>query len=127
MSGSSPDKNVKNWLDGIDDTDIFFSVTVVMEQRKGLELARRKKNANLAAITASEERLRAFVRDFGSQILHVDADIAEEWGRLVGERQQDLMDLLLAATANCKRFVVVTRNVSHFKGRVETVIDPFKR
>ena len=47
-------------------------------------------------------------------------------GRLAGEKQQDLIDLLLAATANVRRYTVVTRNVADFEGRVERVMDPFK-
>jgi predicted nucleic acid-binding protein len=97
-----------------------------MEQRKGFELARRKRNADFAAIAEGEKRLRDFVRDFASQFLSVDAEVAEEWGRLAGERQQDLIDLLVAATANVKNYTVVTRNVSPFEGRVATVLDPFK-
>lgn len=126
ISGGKPDKNVKSWMESVDNSDLFFSVAIVMEQRKGFELARRKRNADLAAMSAGEKRLRDFVHDFASQILHVDVDVAEEWGRLVGERQQDLMDLLVAATANVRNFTVVTRNVSHFEGRVANVLDPFK-
>jgi predicted nucleic acid-binding protein len=126
MSGPNPDKNVAKWRSGVDESDIFFSVAVIMEQRKGIEIARRKRNADLAKMAQSEKKLSDFINAFWDHFLHVDSAIAEEWGKLIGENQQDLADLLIAATANVKKYAVVTRNVAHFKDRVKTVIDPFK-
>jgi len=126
MSGPNPDNNVTNWLAGVNDSDVFFSVVVIMELRKGIERERKKKNADLARLSASEQRLKEFVKSFWDHFIPADNDIAEEWGKLIGERDQDQADMLIAATANVKHFTVVTRNVSHFENRVKNIIDPFK-
>jgi predicted nucleic acid-binding protein len=126
MFGKDADKNVSSWVDSVNDNDIFFSVGLIMENRKGIELAKKKKNPDFASIAAFEKKLSYLMSEQSRQIIEIDIPIAQEWGKMVGEKQQDLMDLLLAATANIKKFTLVTRNVSDFKDRVEKVIDPFK-
>jgi len=126
IDGASPDPNVMNWLHSVDDGDIYIAVTVIMEQRKGIEAARKKRNANLNELSNGEARLKKLIADFWDKFLHVDNEIAEEWGRLYGEKQTDIIDLLISASANVRGFTVVTRNVDHFKGRAKKIIDPFE-
>lgn len=126
ISCGNPNTNVTNWFDSVDDVDIFFSVAVIMEQRKGIEQARKKVNADIDAVIAGEERLNNFIADFSDHVIQVDIEIADEWGKLVGQKQQDFIDLLVAATANARDMTVVTRNTKHFKNRVSKLIDPFK-
>jgi predicted nucleic acid-binding protein len=126
LNGATPESNVMNWLNSVDDVDIYIAVTVILEQRKGIEVARKKRNADLKELLAGEQRLRRLISEYWDKFLHIDNEIAEEWGRLYGERQADLIDLLVSASANVRDFTVVTRNVNHFKGRTKRIIDPFK-
>ncbi len=126
MSGQNPDKNVANWITNVDDSDLYFSVAVIMEQRKGIEMERKKRNADAAKLAASEVRLNEFIETFWDHFISADSVIAEGWGRLIGQKEQDFADMLIAATANVRKLTVVTRNVAHFKDRVDSVFDPFK-
>jgi predicted nucleic acid-binding protein len=126
LNGATPDSNVINWLNSVDDVDIYIAVSVIMEQRKGIEVERKEKNADLKELLAGESRLKKLIADYWDRFLHIDNEIAEEWGRLYGERQAELIDLLVSASANVRGFTVVTRNIRDFRGRAKKIFDPFK-
>jgi predicted nucleic acid-binding protein len=130
INGPDPNENVLDWIRGVDDIDIYISVVVIMEVRKGIESQRRKlsaKNLDISDLDASQKELSEFVRDHSDQFIPVDNEIAEEWGRLVGVKEKNIVDLLIAATANVKKYTVVTRNEKHFRARSIKTIDPFKK
>lgn len=121
-------KNVHFWARTIPDSDLFLSAIIVIEAQKGLTRALRK------ARTANEiENIQGFQGDFDSvlmsssgRILPVDARVAKHWGELLGQRNANIMDAGVAATAAVHKLVVATRNLQHFRGRGVRLIDPFK-
>lgn len=126
--GPSPNASVLKWISSVDDIDLYISVAVIMEIRKGIESERRKlsaKNLDVSDLDVSQRELSEFIRAYSDQFIPVDNTIAEEWGRLTGIKEKNIVDLLIAATANVKKYVVVTRNVKHFRSRNITTIDPF--
>ncbi len=126
LNGKTPDANVMAWFGSVDESDIYISVAVIVEQRRGIEREKKQRKANHAEIAASEKRLSAFVSEHWDRFLAVDNDVANEWGRLYGIKEAKFIDLLIAATANVKGYTVVTRNVKDFVSRTQNVIDPFK-
>lgn len=127
MSGPNMgNKSVSNWLAGVDNSKVYFSIAVIMELHKGLGLEKRNRNADAAKVSTGERRIKGFIETHWDSFIHANQQIAAEWGRLRGGKEQDDADMLIAATANVKNLIVVTRNVTHFEKRVKNVLDPFK-
>lgn len=63
---------------------------------------------------------------YADHLVLVDAEIAEEWGRLSAPRPLPVIDGLLAATAKVRGMTLVMRNARDVKGTGGAVIDPWK-
>jgi hypothetical protein len=114
--------NVRTWYAGIDAEDIFLSVLVLGEIRKGVERARRNDPVKAQTL---ERWLSEVRREFAGRILTVDEDVAEAWGRMSADRTLKAIDSLLAATAKSRDLTLVTRNVADVLGLGAVVLDPF--
>ena len=106
----------------IKDTDLFLSVMVTGEIRKGIELVRSRDRPTAVAL---ERWLRDVERAFGRRILPVDARVADTWGKMSAIRPVPVIDGLLAATAKTHELTLATRNASDIKGLGATVVNPF--
>jgi predicted nucleic acid-binding protein len=125
----APNENLVAWFNTIDDTDMFLSVTSIMEGRKGIEQLRAKKPAIAAEI---EKDLQAIVADFGDRIVPIDVVIADRWGRLFSAKAaktkvSPCIDAAIAASAHPRNLTVVTRNTKDFKGAGVKILNPFKK
>ena len=115
--------NVAAWRTGVPDTELFVSAMTIWEMRRGFEALRARDPARSArGLTA----LDALATDFADRIVPVDAAVAAEWARLLGEKDKDRTDVALAATARVLNLVLVTCNLRDFRGRGVHVLDPFK-
>jgi len=121
--GRRCDPNVASWFDSIDDSQLYLSVLVLGEIRKGVE---RVRKTDTSAAIALEKWLNAVTDAFGSRVLPVDLAVAEEWGRMSAQRPVPTVDALLAATARVNRMTLATRNVADVAGLGADVIDPFR-
>jgi predicted nucleic acid-binding protein len=117
------DRNVAVWYAAIDDHELYLSVLVAGEIRKGIELARRRDPAKAGAL---ERWLRDVDAAFGERILPVDRAITDEWGRMSALRPVPVVDGLLAATAKVHGMILVTRNDADVAGLGAEVLNPFK-
>ncbi len=113
---------VANWFDTLEDHEIFLSVLVIGEVRKGIELVRRRDHRTAARL---ESWLRQIVDQHGERILPVDQRVAEEWGRFNVPSPRPTIDTLLAATAKVHHLVLATRNVNDIKRTGVSYINPF--
>ncbi len=121
--GERCDANVAAWYDRLDDADLYLSVLVLGEIRKGIERARPKAPARTKAL----EKWLAEVREaFQGRILPVDDAVAEEWGRMAGGRSTPTVDGLLAATAKVHRMTLATRNMADVDGLGAKLVNPFE-
>ncbi len=122
-AGTRGHANVRAWLRSVPESVLFISAVTVLEARRGWEVRKHREpdlaETKLAALAMLEEA-------YAGRIVPVDRDIAAEWARLLGEHDRNRDDTALAATARVRGFVVVTRNVRHFRGRGVRVLDPFK-
>jgi toxin FitB len=77
--GARCDANVASWFTSIDDNDLYLSVLVLGEIRRGIELLRRRDPVQARALESWLARVDVA---FGDRILPIDREVADEWGRL---------------------------------------------
>lgn len=109
------------WLDRLPTHDIHTSVLCIGEIRRGVEmLSPSPKRESLTRWL--EEDLVAWL---GPRVLPVDAQTAQEWGRLGARGRVSPIDALIGATAVQADLTVVTRNVRDFDGLGVAIINPW--
>ena len=121
--GARANSNVAAWYAAVPDADLYVSVLVVGELRRGVERKRAQDPAQAAVL---ENWLVVIQREFGGRIVPVDTGVAEEWGRMSGPRPISIIDALMAATAKVHGLTLVTRNVSHVQGLGAKILNPFE-
>jgi len=117
------DPNVAAWYASIQADELFLSVLVLGEVRRGAERLKKRDPAQARAV---ERWLILAVDQFGDRLLHVDRWVAEEWGRIDARTPVSPIDGLLAATAQVKGFTLVTRNVKHIAPTGVSYLNPFE-
>ncbi len=113
---------VRAWFEQVASDELFLSVLVTGEIRRGIELIRRRDPESSRHLDAWLSRLRRY---YDERILPVTEDITELWGQLGLDRPLPPIDGLLAATAQYHGLVLVTRNVTDFAHAGVRVFDPF--
>ena len=121
--GARCDVNVAAWFGSIEDGDLYLSVLVLGEIRKGIELAQPRDPTKARALASWLAKVEAA---FDARILPIDRVVAEEWGRMSARRPIPVIDGLLAATAKVHRMTLVTRNAVHVEGLGANVLNPFQ-
>ena len=121
--GDRCNRHVADWYAGIGDRDIYLSVLVLGEIRRGVERVRSTDPVQARAI---ERWLAAVQTSFAGRILSIDQVIADEWGRISTLRTVPVIDALLAATAKVHRMRLITRNYADVVGLGADVLNPFE-
>lgn len=121
--GAKCDPNVAAWYDAIDDADIYLSVLVLGEIRKGVERARPSDPDQARALG---KWLSTVASSFAERILPVDQAVADEWGHMGAKRPVSTVDALLAATAKVHGMTLATRNVSDVADLGADFVNPFE-
>jgi predicted nucleic acid-binding protein len=121
--GPRTDRQVAVWFEGVAEEDVHLSVLVVGELRRGIERLRDRDTRQAGAL---EAWLRRVVREHAERILPVDAEVAEQWGRLTAIRSASVIDTLMAATAQVYDLVLVTRNVTDVAWTGVAYLNPFE-
>jgi len=120
--GSRCDPRVAAWYAALNDEDIYLSVLVLGEIRKGIERARPNNPVNARTL---EAWLHTVTSAFAERVLPVDPSVADEWGRMSAKRASSTVDALLAATAKVHRMTLATRNVADVADLGADVFNPF--
>ncbi|MCX7362887.1 MAG: type II toxin-antitoxin system VapC family toxin [Alphaproteobacteria bacterium] len=120
--GARCNANVAAWYATIDDGELYLSVLVTGEIRKGIELVRSRDAGRAEAL---EKWLAMIEAAFGDRILPVDRAVTDEWGRMGALRTIPNVDGLLAATAKVHRMTFVTRNEADVVGLGAKTLNPF--
>ncbi|HWI59825.1 MAG TPA: type II toxin-antitoxin system VapC family toxin, partial [Bacillota bacterium] len=116
------DPKVLKWFQSVKDDDLFLSVLVLGEVRKGVEQVRASDPAQARIL---ERWLSVTEQAYAERILPVTPKIADEWGRLSAARPLATIDALLAATALIYDLTLVTRNVQHVAHTGAKWFNPF--
>lgn len=120
--GGRCNAKVAEWYESVRDAELYLSVLVLGEIRRGIELTRPRDPAKALAL---EAWLDAVGDAFAERILPINPDVADEWGRMAASRPIPVIDGLLAATAKIHRMTLVTRNEADVAGLGAKVLNPF--
>ena len=102
---------------------VFLASITVGELRRGVELIRRRGDADQAE--RLEAWLESVVEQFGERILPLDADAAQVWGRFRVPDPDHALDKQIAAIALVNDLTLATRNVADFEGLGVRLTNPF--
>ena len=106
-----------------DHAGMHLSVITIGELRRGTDLIRHRGDAAQAA--SLEAWIATVLNDFSLNVISIDEDVAQMWGRLRVPHPENELDKLIAATAMIHDLTVVTRNVKDFAGTSVRMVNPF--
>ena len=119
--GDRANDGIRAWFSESSEDELFTSVLVLGEIRRGIESIRRRDTPSALALEQWLDRLTA---DFGERVLPVDSRVADQWGLLNVPDPVPTVDGLLAATALVHDLVLVTRNVRDAAKTGVRLLDP---
>ena len=102
--------------------DLYISVLTLGEVRRGIGLLGRRDRAQAEIY---EAWLTTVLRDYEDRILPIDAEAAEEWGRMNVPDPIPIVDGMMAATARVRNMTFVTRNTSDVARTGVRLLNPF--
>lgn len=113
---------VRAWFESTNEGDLFTSVLVLGELRRGVESIRRRDRISAEAL---DQWLHRLTETFADRVLAVDAAIADRWGPLNVPDPVPTVDGLLAATALIHDMTLVTRNTRDVQRTGVRLLNPF--
>jgi predicted nucleic acid-binding protein len=117
-----PHGAVVAWVNHQSEEQLFLSAVTLGELQAGIERTRRQD-----PIKASELELWADQLAGSYQVLPMDSTCFREWGRIIAQQPDELLeDAMLAATARVHNLVVATRNERDFRRLDVRIFNPFK-
>ena len=120
--GGRADPGVRAWFADAPPDDLYLSVLVVGELRRGIELLRKRDPVSAQHL---EAWLRRLLREYEDHVLPVTQEVAELWGGLSLDKPLPPIDGLLAATAMYYDMTLVTRNLQDVERAPVSVVNPF--
>jgi toxin FitB len=120
--GDRANSGVREWFADAPADDLYLSVLVIGELRRGVELIRRR---DPAAAQRLEAWLRRVLKEYSDHVLPVTEAVAELWGGLSLDQPLPPIDGLLAATAIYHDMTLVTRNEHDVERAPVRVLNPF--
>ncbi|MGH3398204.1 MAG: type II toxin-antitoxin system VapC family toxin [Streptosporangiaceae bacterium] len=118
-----PDPHVLAWFESVPSAQLFLSVLTLGEIRLGIERLKRKDAVRAEGLEWWLGGLRDTYRD---HVIDLDAETAQEWGRLNVPDPLPVIDGLLAASAKVRGWALVTRNTAGLVRCGVTLINPFE-
>jgi toxin FitB len=120
--GARADAGVRAWFDDHETDELWLSVLVVGELRRGVELLRRRDNR---AGKRLSDWLATVTSEYGDRIIPITTEVCERWALLNVPDPLPVIDGLLAATALERDLVFVTRNIVDVERTGVALVDPF--
>ncbi|CAG0931536.1 MAG: tRNA(fMet)-specific endonuclease VapC [Rhodocyclaceae bacterium] len=96
------------------DDALYLSAITVGELRRGVERIRHRGDRTQA--DQLEKWLKRVLDECAENILPLDAEVGQVWGRLRVPHPENPLGKQIAATALIHDLTLVTRNVRHYEG-----------
>ena len=122
QKGERANPGVQRWFGSVAASELFVSVLVIGEVRRGIERLRRRDPEQAVRL---EHRLGQLNAAMAGRVLAVSPAIAERWGRINVPDLLPVVDGLLAATAIEHDLVLTTRNVRDIERSGARWFNPF--
>jgi len=127
LVSKKPNSKVVEFVDTLDNDDVYLSVITIGEITQGIEKLPKSKRKQELHNWLQEDLL---VR-FSGRIIPIDNDVMTEWGSLAARLELvgtliPAIDSLIAATALTYTLALVTRNVSDFEGSGVEILNPWE-
>ena len=106
-----------------DDSALYLSAITVGELRRGVEIIRHRGDGDQA--DKLDQWLKLVLNEYSENVLPIDAEIGQIWGRLRVPHPESPLDKQIAATALIHDLTLVTRNVKHFANLGVRLANPF--
>jgi len=120
--GARADAGVQAWFDEHATDQLWLSVLVVGELRRGVELFRRRDKR---ADRRLSEWLATITTEYGDRIIPITTEVCERWAMLNVPDPMPVIDGLLAATALERDLTLVTRNTADVERTGVALVSPF--
>jgi predicted nucleic acid-binding protein len=117
-----PQPQVLAFLRAAGQANLFLSVMVLGELRKGVAIKGRTDVATARALSAWVDGLEA---TFAKRIVGIDAATSRLWGEWSAHRPRPVVDTLLAATAKVNGMTFATRNARDVSDLPVICVDPW--
>jgi toxin FitB len=114
---------VLGWFDAAAQEELYISVLVLGEVRRGIEQLRRRDPMQA---TRFERWLNGLERTFEGRLLSVGTGVADLWGHWNARRTLPVVDGLMAATAGVHRLTFVTRDIAPLAHLDVRLLDPWQ-
>ena len=116
------DPGLQTWWAGHQNSQLWLSVLVLGELRRGVEVLRRRDENGARAL---DGWLDGLVSEFSDRVLPIDEAVVDRWARLGVPDAVPVVDGLMAATAIAHELTLVTRNVADVERTGVDVLNPF--
>lgn len=121
----NPNPRVIEWLQSLNEWDVFISALTIGEIRKGV--VKMPECARKDFLSSWLDRL---VKSYEGRIVYVTTAVADLWGKRVGLAEMNgkprpSIDSLIAVSALANDMILVTRNESDFAHLGVEVLNPF--
>jgi len=117
-----PHGGVVAWLNNQKEDQLFLSAVTMGELQAGIERTRRQDPSKARDIESWADQLAA-----SYQILPMDTPCFREWGRIMDQKPDRLLEnAMIAATAHVHQLIVATRNEADFRQLDVQILNPFK-
>jgi len=124
-----PNKKVLDYVNSLDENDIYLSVITIGEIRFGIEkLDKEHQTKKIAMLTNWLDN--DLMQRFEGRIVDIDKETMLKWGEINGQLQKigrpmPIMDSLIASSCLAKGFVLITRNSKDFFSFEMEMVNPF--
>lgn len=121
--GRNADSAVVSWFAAMPPENVFTSVIVLGELRRGIELVSRHDKRQAAALARWYDSVR---EQLGDRVLMVDEPVMTVWARISTPDVLPAYDGLIAATALHHGLAVATRNTRDYRRTSVQVVNPWE-